>query len=102
MRTLVEVGGGHRALLSLILDRAPNLKGILFDRLEVTQSAGEVLQAGGHAGEVQCIAGDFFEGVPAAADAYIMKHIIHDWDDENTASDCSRIVAGRWRLGGVC
>lgn len=101
VRTLVDVGGGHGALLSLILDRAPNLKGILFDRVEVIQSAGKVLQAGGHAGEIQAIAGDFFEGVPAGADAYIMKHIIHDWDDEHCIrllSNCRRAMAPGGRV----
>ena len=102
VRKLVDVGGGHGALLSLIMDHFPNLRGVLFDRPEVIQSAGDVLKRGGHAADIETVAGDFFKGVPAGADAYILKHIIHDWDDENTASDCSRIVAGRWRLGGVC
>jgi SAM-dependent methyltransferase len=101
VRTLVDVGGGHGMLLSLILDRFPNLKGILFDRPEVVQSAADVLRKGGHAVEIEAIAGDFFEGVPAGADAYIMKHIVHDWDDEHCISllsNCRRAMAPGGRV----
>ncbi|HWO09469.1 MAG TPA: methyltransferase [Polyangiaceae bacterium] len=101
VRTLVDVGGGHGALLSLIIDHFPGLKGVLFDRHEVIQSAGDVLKAGGHAGEIEVVAGDFFEAVPAGADAYIMKLIIHDWDDEHCVrllSNCRRAMAPRGRV----
>ena len=101
LRTLVDVGGGHGTLLSLIMDRSPKLRGILFDRPEVIQSASGVLQAGGHAGDIQTIAGDFFEGVPVGADGYIMKHIIHDWDDEQCVrllSNCRRAMAPGGRV----
>jgi ubiquinone/menaquinone biosynthesis C-methylase UbiE len=101
VRRLVDVGGGHGALLSLIIDHAPNLKGVLFDRPEVIQSAGDVLKAGGHAADIEVVAGDFFESVPAGADAYIMKHIIHDWDDEHCIkllSNCRRAMSPGGRV----
>ncbi len=101
IRTLVDVGGGHGTLLSLIIDHFPDLKGVLFDRPEVIQSAGDVLNRGGHAADIQAIAGNFFEGVPAGADAYILKHIIHDWDDEHCVlvlSNCRRAMAPGGRV----
>jgi hypothetical protein len=74
---LVDVAGGHGLLLTTILQRFPNLKGVLFDLPEVIAGAKNTL-----ADRVKMIGGSFFEAVPAGADAYILKHIIHDWDDE--------------------
>lgn len=79
--TIVDIAGGHGFLLSQILNANPELKGILFDQEHVIAGAGEMLQKHGVADRVETVAGDFFVEVPAA-DAYIMKHIIHDWDDE--------------------
>lgn len=89
VRELVDVGGGHGTLLSLLIDHFPNLRGILFDRPEVIQSGAEVLKAGRHAADIEPVAGNFFESVPAGADAYLLKYIIHDWDDEH----CIRLLA---------
>ena len=89
LRKVVDVGGGHGTLLSLILDHFPHLKGVLFDRPEVIQCAREMLKAGRHAADIEAVTGDFFESVPGGADAYILKHIIHDWDDEQ----CVRVLA---------
>ena len=79
--TIVDIAGGHGFLLSQILKANPNLKGILFDLEHVIAGSGEMLRFHGVADRVTTISGDFFTEVPAA-DAYIMKHIIHDWDDE--------------------
>jgi len=101
IRKLVDVGGGHGTLLSLIIDHFPNLRGVLFDRPEVIQSAGDVLKRGGHCADIETIAGNFFEGVPAGADAYLMKNIIHDWDDEHcirVLSQCRRAMAPGGRV----
>jgi O-methyltransferase domain len=78
--TLADIAGGHGFLLSQILKANPNLKGILFDLDHVAEGASEMLIRHGAADRVKIAAGDFFKEVPAA-DAYIMKHIIHDWDD---------------------
>jgi O-methyltransferase domain len=74
---LVDVAGGHGLLLTTILQRFPSLKGVLFDLPDVIAGAKNTL-----ADRVKMIGGSFFEAVPAGADAYILKHIIHDWDDE--------------------
>jgi SAM-dependent methyltransferase len=78
---IVDVGGGHGRLLSAILAALPQATGLLLDLPEVVAGADPVLHAGGHSGRIRKIAGNFLEGVPRDVDAYIMKHIIHDWDD---------------------
>jgi hypothetical protein len=77
---LADVAGGHGSLLARILNRNPHLEGILFDLPEVIAEAPSP-QSLGLAGRLHFDAGNMFESVPAGCDAYIMKHIIHDWDD---------------------
>jgi hypothetical protein len=72
-------------LLAAILESAPKLRGTLFDMPYVIDQARTAPILAPHAGRCDFARGDFFEGVPAGADAYIMKHIIHDWDDERSA-----------------
>jgi hypothetical protein len=94
---LVDVAGGHGAVLSAILERYPAMRGILFDLEHVVSGAGPRLQARGVAGRVQTQHGDFFKAVPDGGDAYIMKHIIHDWDDERAVAILRNI---RQAMGG--
>lgn len=81
---IADIAGGHGILLSGILKANPNARGILFDIPSVIAGSGEFFEKTGAANRVEKISGDFFENVPAGADAYIMKHIIHDWDDEES------------------
>ncbi|HXG84551.1 MAG TPA: methyltransferase [Pyrinomonadaceae bacterium] len=81
---LVDIAGGHGLLLAAILKANPHLQGVLFDLPFVIESAGELLETEGVAARTEKVSGDFFESVPAGADAYLMKHIIHDWDDEQS------------------
>lgn len=83
IRTLADVGGGHGYLLARILERNPSLHGIVFDLPHVVAGAGAVLKEAGVADRCQTVGGSFFETAPAA-DAYISKNIIHDWDDEHS------------------
>jgi hypothetical protein len=78
---LVDVAGGHGQVLTSILKRYPALHGVLFDLEHVIAGAAPLLQASGVADRVRTESGDFFKTVPPG-DAYIMKHIIHDWDDD--------------------
>jgi hypothetical protein len=80
--TLVDIAGGHGYLLAQILKANPQLSGVLFDVPSVIAGASALLEQEGVSERIETVAGDFFKGVPANADAYIMKHIIHDWDDE--------------------
>jgi O-methyltransferase domain/Dimerisation domain len=82
IRTLVDVAGGHGLMIMTILKANRNMHGILFDLPHVTAGAATLLRSGGVADRCQILSGDFFASVPEGSDAYIMKHIIHDWDDE--------------------
>lgn len=82
IQTLVDVGGGHGSLLASILEANPHLKGILFEQPSVIAGANPFLSARGVADRCELIAGSFFESVASGGDAYILKHIIHDWGDE--------------------
>jgi hypothetical protein len=89
-RTIADIAGGHGLLLSQILKATPALSGILFDMPQVISGAGTIIEREGVAERVEKVAGDFFRSVPRA-DAYIMKHIIHDWDDERSVKILSNI-----------
>ncbi len=78
---LADVGGGHGALLAAILGRYPDMRGVLFDREEIVADVPADRFAG-YDGRIAIEAGSFFERVPQDCDAFIMKHIIHDWGDE--------------------
>jgi O-methyltransferase domain len=79
---LVDIAGGQGLLLATILQRYPDLRGVLFDLPEVIAGAKNSVATYGLDGRCKAIGGDFFQSVPAGADAYLLKHIIHDWDDE--------------------
>ena len=79
---LIDIGGGHGGLITSILKKNPNLKGLLFDAPQVIEGARPRLETAGVADRCETVAGNFFEAVPAGGDAYMMKWIIHDWDDE--------------------
>ncbi len=78
---VVDVGGGHGMLLSAVLQKCPKARGILFDFESVVEGAPAVLRAARVHDRCEMIGGSFFESVPSGGDAYILKHIIHDWDD---------------------
>jgi hypothetical protein len=100
IETLADIAGGHGYLLSQILKANPNLKGILFDVPSVIAGANDLLKREGVSEKVKRVAGDFFAEVPKA-DAYIMKHIIHDWDDERSVSILKNIHAAMKADGKV-
>lgn len=79
---VVDVAGGHGYLLASILRANPRLQGILFDLPEVVRGAGPLLAEAGVADRCEVVGGNFFESVVRGGDVYIMKQIIHDWDDE--------------------
>jgi len=85
---LVDVGGGRGVLLAAILDSAPGLRGVLFDREAAIPAAEEFLGDRGLTDRAECIGGDFFTHVPPGADAYVLSRVLHDWDDE----DAERIL----------
>ncbi|MEP0981387.1 acetylserotonin O-methyltransferase [Leptolyngbya sp. FACHB-17] len=93
-RTIVDVGGAQGSLISAVLRSHPHLKGILFDLSEIiaTVSVDE---------NIQPVAGNFFESVPTGGDAYLMRWIIHDWDDEKSSiilRNCHRAMSDQSKL----
>jgi hypothetical protein len=80
--TIADIGGGHGLLLATVLKTNPNAKGILFDQPQVVE--GNVLAEEGVADRTEIVAGDFFAEIPVKADLYLMKFIIHDWNDEQS------------------
>ncbi len=79
---IVDVGGGHGGLITSILQKNADVAGVLFDAPEVIEGARAKLEAAGVADRCEAVAGNFFEAVPEGGDAYVMKWIIHDWEDE--------------------
>jgi SAM-dependent methyltransferase len=83
-RCIVDVGGGRGGLLSEILKVHPSVKAVLFDQPQVAANP-EYLRAAGELDRCQVVGGNFFESVPKGADAYLLKRIIHDWNDDTSA-----------------
>jgi hypothetical protein len=80
--TIVDVAGGHGRLLAAILNATPKAKGILFDQPHVVADAPALLEEHQVADRVQVAAGSFFDAITEGGDAYLLKHIIHDWSDD--------------------
>ena len=101
VRTLADVGGGNGSLLAATLARYPHLQGLLFDMPRVIELARANLQAAGVGQRSRVVGGSFFEEIPSGADAYLLRHIIHDWDDERSTvilKNCRRAMSKGARL----
>lgn len=81
-RRIVDVGGGSGELLAAVLAAHPAAQGVLFDQEHAVALALPVLQRAGVAARCECVAGSFFDSVPAAGDVYLLKSVLHNWDDE--------------------
>jgi hypothetical protein len=73
-------------VIRAVLERHPTMRGVLFDLPAVGERARTETAAGGLTGRCQVVGGSFFEAVPTGADAYLLRHIIHDWDDERSVT----------------
>jgi SAM-dependent methyltransferase len=101
VRRLVDVGGGIGALLAAVLDRYPLVDGVLFDRSDVIDEARTTLAELGVAERCEVVGGDFFAALPESADAYLLSHVLHDWDDERCVTilrNCRRAMDPDGRL----
>lgn len=101
IHTLVDVGGGHGQFLRTVLQINPQMKGIVFDEECVIEHAKEHINGDASTGRCSLVAGDFFESVPAGADAYVLCGVIHDWDDDHSIailSNCHRAMSDASRL----
>jgi len=97
--TLVDVAGGHGRVLTSILQKYPSMRGVLFDLEHVLAGARPAIESLGLSDRCRTVSGDFFTAVPEGGDAYIMKHIIHDWDDER-ATTILKNIRGAMNRGG--
>jgi hypothetical protein len=88
--TVVDVAGGHGALLMTILRAHSGLRGILTDLPHVADGAEHAVTEAGLSDRCTVVAGDMFAGVPAGGDLYLLSHIIHDWDDERSIAILER------------
>ena len=93
VRKLVDVGGGHGRLLSMILTAYPEMHGVLFELPHAIEGARRTLGTAGLSNRCEVVSGDFFRAVPPGGDAYMLSRVIHDWDDD-TAVAILRIVRG--------
>ncbi len=84
--SLVDVGGASGNMLGHVLSRHPGVRGVLYDLPHVVVDAPPLLESFGVADRVTIESGNFFDGVPAGHDAYLLSHIIHDWDDGENAT----------------
>ena len=94
--TVVDVGGGNGAFLAAILAAYPAVRGVLFDQPHVVAGAAPILAAAGVADRCQVVGGSFFETIPRSGDAYVLKAILHDWEDEQSVTilrACRRAMA---------
>jgi SAM-dependent methyltransferase len=92
---IVDVGGGHGSLITAILKTNPGLKGVIMDAPQVVEGAKKRIEADELSERCEVVGGNFFEAVPEGGDAYIMKHIIHDWDDPQAVAilrNCRRAM----------
>ncbi len=99
--TLVDVGGGHGLLLASILKTDPGMRGILFELPHAVGGATDLFRREGLADRCTAIGGDFLDAVPEGGDAYILKKVIHDWDDGRASRilrNCHRAMAIRAKL----
>jgi O-methyltransferase domain len=95
LRTVVDVGGGIGALLIGLLQAHPHLHGIVFDRPHAVERAQHHIAESGLTERCIAVSGDFFQDVPHGADAYLLKHVIHDWNDERAVAilkNCHRAM----------
>ncbi|WP_084505388.1 methyltransferase [Nocardia harenae] len=100
-RTVLDIGGGDGTLLAQILKGARSVQGIVFDSPSGVAEAETTLTAAGAADRCRIEAGDFFAAVPDGADLYVLKNILHDWDDERCGTilaNCRKAVPADGRL----
>lgn len=90
------VGGGNGSLLVAVLQRYPGPRGIVFDLAHAGEAARSNVEVAGVSGRCEFVAGSFFESIPSGADAYLMRWILHDWDDQQSIAilqTCRRAMA---------
>jgi hypothetical protein len=94
-KTIVDVGGGHGFAICSILQKYPQMRGMLFDLKDIVPGGEKRIGELGLEKRCRTVHGDFFKAVPEGADLYFMKHILHDWTNEQTTTilrNCRRAL----------
>jgi O-methyltransferase domain/Dimerisation domain len=100
-RVIADIGGGHGRLLAAILDASPEAQGMLFDLPQVCAGARPMFEATGLFARTTLVGGDFFRCIPPGAHLYVLKSVIHDWDDEKAQrilANCRAAMTPQARL----
>lgn len=95
-RSVYDIGGGHGQFLQAILQKYPHLHGVLFDLPEVIEKNTTM-----RSNRCRLISGDFFDSIPSGGDVYLLKSILHDWDDQNAErilKNCRQVMGPKSRL----
>jgi orsellinic acid C2-O-methyltransferase len=98
---VMDVGGGNGAIMIGILKAYPDLHGVVFDQPPAADKARTRIAEAGLSSRCEALGGDFFKQVPAGADAYMLKHAIHDWNDKDAVAilkNCRRAMASNGKL----
>ena len=101
IRKLVDVGGGQGSFIAAILKANPTVQGVLFDQPSVVEGAKDVVEAEGVTDRCEIVGGSFYDSVPGGADAYVLKNVLHDWDDETCLTilkNCYRAMEENGKL----
>lgn len=101
INVVADIGGGNGSQIAGILQRHTEMKGILFDLPHVIERAKHQIESAGVSDRCELVSGSFFESVPTGADAYMMRHIIHDWDDEKSLTilrNCHQAMSADGKL----
>jgi hypothetical protein len=101
LRRVVDVGGGHGFFLAAILNSNPTLRGVLFDLPDVVAGAGQNLKNADVDDRCEIVGGSFFDALPTGGDLYILRQIIHDWDDDRALAilrNCRAAMTGTEKL----
>lgn len=101
VRRLVDIAGGHGLLLATILQAYPAMRGVLFELPEVVAPAPAVLGEMGVADRCDVVGGNFFSDVIPSGDAYILRQIIHDWDDPRATAILANVRCAMQGAGKV-
>ena len=86
IRKLVDIGGGHGRLISMILKAHPKMRGVLYDLPHASEGGRKGIFEAGLIDRCEVVSGDFFQSVPEGGDAYILSRVIHDWDDDKAVA----------------
>jgi len=98
---IVDVGGGQGWLISAILKANPDMQGVLFDRPTVIEGARRLVESEGVSDRCELVRGSFIESVPAGGDAYILRSVLHNWNDSNATvilQNCRQAITDGGRL----